>query len=222
MLLHYVRGFAPWIVLAIVSGWNVQVGAVAGLIAVSVLLARNLVRGHRADSLMLELSTAVFMALLAALALAAPDSAPLGYGASMAIGWLALTAWGSVLAGRPFTEGIARRDVPADIAATGLFKQITRTVAIVWAASFTVVAVVLVFIQHAAPGSTLLLVAVKVGCFSVPAVFSARYPEAAQKRYFARHGLNNRPLAVTPEGRTARPRPLAFHDTCCALGAGLA
>lgn len=89
---------------------------------------------------------------LAALAFAAPGSAAMHYGASLAIAWLALTAWGTVLLGRPFTEGIARRSVSADIAA---------------------------------PGHTLLLVAVKVGGFTIPAVFTARYPAIAQKRHFA-------------------------------------
>lgn len=191
MLLYYVRTFLPWIVLAVVSGWNDKAGALAGLATVLLLLAQDLLRGHRADSLILELSTVVFMALLSALAFAAPDSSLMDYGASMAIGWLALTAWGTVLAGRPFTEGVARRDVDAEIAATDLFKRITMVIAIVWAISFTVMAVVLAYVQHAAPDDTALLVAVKVAGFSIPAVFTGRYPAIAQKRHFARLGIDH-------------------------------
>ncbi|KAB2363459.1 hypothetical protein [Actinomadura montaniterrae] len=190
MLLYYLRTFLPWILLAVVSGWNDQAGAAAGLAAALVLLAQDLRKGHRLDSLILELSTIVFMALLTALAFAAPDSSLLDYGASMAIGWLALTAWGTVLAGRPFTEGVGRRDVADEIAATDLFKRITTVIAIVWAVSFTVMALVLAYVQHAAPDNTALLVAVKIAGFSVPIVFTARYPEIAQKRYFARHGID--------------------------------
>ncbi|WP_433140948.1 hypothetical protein ACQPZ8_42700 [Actinomadura nitritigenes] len=190
MLLYYLRTFLPWILLAVVSGWNDQAGAAAGLAAALVLLAQDLRRGHRLDSLILELSTIVFMALLTALSFAAPDSSLLDYGASMAIGWLALTAWGTLLAGRPFTEGVGRRDVSAEIAATDLFKRITTVIAIVWAVSFTVMALVLAYVQHAAPDDTALLVAVKIAGFTVPIVFTARYPEIAQKRYFARHGVD--------------------------------
>lgn len=193
MLLHYARAYAPWLLLAVVSGWNDQAGAVAGLIAAALLLAQDLHRGHRADSLILEISTTVFMTLFTALAFAVPGSSLMNYGASMAIGWLALTAWTTVLAGRPFTEGIARRDVSADIAATDLFRQITRVIAIAWATGFTVMTVVLAFVQHAAPGNTLLLVIVKVCGFTIPAVFTARYPEVAKKRYFAKTDVDNSP-----------------------------
>ncbi|MEU6752028.1 hypothetical protein ABZ914_37920 [Spirillospora sp. NPDC046719] len=194
MLLYYLRTFLPWILLAVVSGWSDQAGAAAGLAAALVLLAQDLRRGHRLDSLILELSTIVFMALLTALSFAAPDSSLLDYGASLAIGWLALTAWGTLLAGRPFTEGVGRRDVSAEIAATDLFKRITAVIAIVWAVSFTVMALVLAYVQHAAPDDTALLVAVKIAGFTVPIVFTARYPEIAQKRYFARHGIDREPV----------------------------
>jgi hypothetical protein len=189
MLLHYARTYAPWLLLAIVSGWNDQAGAVTGLVAAALLLTQDIRRGHRADSLILESSTTVFMALLTALAFAAPDSILMHYGASMAIGWLALTAWITVLAKRPFTEGIARRDVSADIAATDLFKRITRTIAIAWAGSFTAMAAILAFVQHAAPDNTPLLVIVKICGFTVPTLFTARYPEVAQKRHFAELGI---------------------------------
>jgi hypothetical protein len=190
MLLYYLRNFLPWILLAVVSGWNDQAGAAVGLAAALVLLALDLRKGHRLDSLILELSTIVFMTLLTALAFAAPDSSLLDYGASMAIGWLALTAWGTVLAGRPFTEGVGRRNVADEIAATDLFKRITTVIAIVWAVSFTVMALVLAYVQHAAPDDTALLVAVKIAGFTVPIVFTARYPEIAQKRHFTRHGID--------------------------------
>jgi hypothetical protein len=206
MPLYYVRTFAPWILLAVVSGWNDRAGAVTGLVAAALLLAQDVHRGHRADSLILEMSTAVFMALLTVLAFVAPGSTLLHYGASMAIGWLALTAWATVLAGRPFTEGVARRDVSADIAATELFKRITRTIAIVWAGGFTAVAVILAFVQHAAPGNTLLLVVVKICGFTIPAVFTARYPEVAQRRYFAELGIETPPAPAEPMPH-AQPHP---------------
>jgi len=193
MPLYYVRTFAPWILLAVVSGWDDRAGAVTGLVAAALLLADDLRRGHRAGSLILEISATVFMASLTALAFSAPDSALLNYGASMAIGWLALTAWATVLIGRPFTEGVARRDVSAEIAATDLFKQITRTIAIVWSCGFTAVAILLAYIQHAAPGNTLLLVTAKIAGFTLPAVFTARYPAIAQRRHLTEAGIDATP-----------------------------
>ncbi|MFB9838577.1 hypothetical protein [Actinoallomurus acaciae] len=204
MLLHYARMYAPWILLAVVSGWNAQAGAITGLLAAALLLALDLRRRRPADSLILEISTTVFMALLTALALTAPGSGLLHYGASMAIGWLALTAWATIVTGHPFTEGIARRDVSADIAATELFKRITRTIAIAWATGFTATAIVLTFVQHAAPDNTLLLVIVKICGFTIPAVFTARYPETAQKRYFAELETANPTTTPMPHPQSNR------------------
>ncbi|MFB4306335.1 hypothetical protein [Actinomadura sp. GTD37] len=179
---YYARTFLPWILLAVVSGFDTRAGAVAGLVAALALLAQDVRRGHPAGSLILEISSAVYMALLTALAFAAPGSPALDYGASLAIGWLAVTAWGTLLAGRPFTSGIARRTVPAEIAATDLFHRINRALTLGWAAGFTVTAVALGCVQHWAPGATALLVAVKIAGFTAPAVFTARYPEAARRR----------------------------------------
>ncbi|GAA4231312.1 hypothetical protein GCM10022254_28140 [Actinomadura meridiana] len=46
-------------------------------------------------------------------------------------------------------------------------------------------AVALGCVQHWAPESTALLVAVKVAGFTVPAVIAARYPEIARRRHLA-------------------------------------
>lgn len=196
---YYARTFLPWILLAVVSGFDARAGAVAGLVAALALLGQDLRRGHRADSLILEVSTAAFMALLTALAFAAPGSAVLDYGASLAIGWLAGTAWGTLLLRRPFTAGIARRQVTAEIAATALFARINRVLTAVWAAAFTVMAIALGLVQHWDPEDTALLVAVKIAGFTVPAVCTARYPESARKRHLA--------ALDRPATAAARPQP---------------
>ena len=190
---YYARTFLPWILLAVISGFDDRAGAVAGLVAALALLAQDVRRGHRADALILEISTAVFMAALTALAFTVPGSAVLDYGASLAIAWLGATAWGTLLARRPFTAGIARRQVSAEIAGTALFARINRVITTVWAASFTVMAAALGLVQYWTPDDTALLVAVKIAGFAVPAVFTARYPEAARKRYLAGTG---RPAAA--------------------------
>lgn len=189
MLKYYGLTFLPWIILAVVSGFNPQAGAAAGLVAAVVLLAADLRRGRRWDELILEISTAVFLAGFTGLVFAAPHAAVVHYGASLSIGWLALTAWVSIAVGVPFTEGIGRRQVSEEIAKTDLFHSIAVVLTTVWAASFTVSATLLGITQRLAPHQTALLIGIKIACFAVPAVFTRRYPEIARKRYFEKHGI---------------------------------
>ncbi|SFQ30258.1 hypothetical protein SAMN04489713_12697 [Actinomadura madurae] len=200
---YYARTFLPWILLAVGSGFDVRAGAVTGLVAALALLAHDLRRGHRADSLILEISTTVFLAALTVAAFAAPDSPPMGYGASLAIGWLGVTAWGTLLLERPFTEGIARRKVSAEVAATAGFRHANRVLTAVWAVSFTVMAVVLGCVQYWSPDSTTLLVAVKIAGFTLPAVFTARYPEIARRRHLTRSGAPSPEPKPEPEPEPA-------------------
>ncbi|MEV4257165.1 hypothetical protein AB0J52_28750 [Spirillospora sp. NPDC049652] len=189
MAKYYGLTFLPWIILAVVSGFNPQAGAAAGLVAAVVLLAAELRRGRRWDELILEASTAVFLAGFTALVVAVPHAAIVHYGASLSIGWLALTAWGTIAAGVPFTEGIGRRQVSPEVAGTELFHRIAVVLTTAWAAAFTVSAVCLGVTQYLAPHQTALLIAIKVACFTAPALFTGRYPEVARKRYFAEHGI---------------------------------
>lgn len=195
MLKHYGLTFLPWIALAIVSDIDVRAGAIAGLVCALALLARDRRAGHHWDSLILEISTGVYMAALTAVAVAAPDASMMEYGASMAMGWLALTAWCTLALHRPFTEGIARRQVSAEIAATALFRRINVVLTIAWAVAFTVTACALACLQHWAPHATGLLVACKIAGFAVPAFFTARYPEIARARYFTRNGITEPSLS---------------------------
>ncbi|MEV5572656.1 hypothetical protein AB0L06_21635 [Spirillospora sp. NPDC052269] len=190
MAKYYGLTFLPWIVLAVVSGFNPQAGAAAGLAVALVLLAADLRRGRRWDGLLLEISTAAFLAGFTGLVFAQPHAAIVHYGASLSIGWLGLTAWGTIAAGMPFTEGIARRQVSEEIAATALFHRIGVVLTSAWATAFTVSAVCLGVVQHFAPHQTALLIGVKVACFVVPVWFTRWYPEVARKRYFAEHGID--------------------------------
>ncbi|MQY06785.1 hypothetical protein [Actinomadura macrotermitis] len=190
MLKYYGLTFLPWITLAVVADIDDRAGAAAGLAVALAVLVLQRRSGQPWGAQILECSTAVYMAALTAFAVSAPDAGILKYGAALAIGWLAVTAWGGLAIGRPFTEGIARRDVTAEVAATGLFRSIVTVIAVVWATGFTLTAIALACVQHWAPHQTALLIAVKVAGFAVPAVFTARYPEAARKRHFAEHGID--------------------------------
>ncbi|WP_067483123.1 hypothetical protein [Actinomadura hibisca] len=187
---YYALTFLPWISLAIMGDVNERAAAPVGLAVALALLVWHRRAGQRWDSLILECSTAFYMAALSVVALVMPDAAVLDYGASLAIGWLALTAWGTLAARRPFTEGIARRQVSAEIAATDLFKRINTVLTLAWATGFTVTAAVLAAVQYLAPDNTTLLIACKIAGFALPALFTARYPDAARKRHFAEHGIS--------------------------------
>ncbi|MEV0199105.1 hypothetical protein [Nonomuraea sp. NPDC050691] len=183
MVKYYGRTFLPWIALAIVSDVDARAGAITGLVAALVLLALDRLRSGIAwDALILETSTAVYMALLTVLSFAVPGSPALSYGASLAIAWLALTAWGTLAAGRPFTAGIARRQVDAHIAATERFRQVNVVITRAWAVGFTITAIALACVQHWAPQAIAVLVACKVAGFTLPAVFTARYTARARER----------------------------------------
>ncbi|WP_328387501.1 hypothetical protein [Nocardia sp. NBC_00416] len=185
MLKYYARSFLPWIVLAVGSGVDNRVGALGGLLTSVVLLAADRRAGRRADETILDLSTAGFMAVFSVLTVALPDSSLLDYGAALAMAWLAVTAWASLAARRPFTLGIARRTVSADIARLPAFIRINTVVTLVWALGFTCEAASLAYVQARAPHNVLALVACKVGVVAVAAIFTARYPAYARRRAVA-------------------------------------
>ncbi|MGK5558112.1 hypothetical protein ACSNOI_41560 [Actinomadura kijaniata] len=188
MVKYYGLTFLPWIALAVVSDLDRRAGAATGLALAVALLLLHRRHGRPWDALLIEGAAAVYMAALTVLAVAVPDARILRYGAAAAIGWLAVTAWASLAAGRPFTLGIARLQVSPEIAATGLFRRINVVITLVWAAAFTLTAVALAVVQHTAPHDVALLVACKVAGFALPAVFTARYPDFVRKRHLAAHG----------------------------------
>lgn len=179
--MNYLRGFIPWIAFAAVSSAGWQWGAATGLVAALVLLVQDRKAGVAGDSLILERSTVVFFAALSALAFAAPHSALREYGGPLSVGWLALTAWVTLIVGRPFTTGIAKRHAPPAVWATPLFRRINVVVTSAWAAAFTLSAVALAAIQAAGLGAGV-SIPVQVAGFVLPAVFTARYPDRARAR----------------------------------------
>ncbi|MQY26840.1 hypothetical protein [Nocardia aurantia] len=182
MLKYYARTFLPWILLAVVSGFDERAGALAGLTAAVLLLIDDRRKGTPWDAMILDASSAAYMAVLSVLTLVAPHLAVLRYGTSLAIGWLAITAWAGLAAGQPFTIGIARRSVSEFVASTAVFRRINIVITTVWALCFTIDAVVLAVLQHWAPHNVPLLVICKVGFFTAAAIFTVRYPKVVQRR----------------------------------------
>lgn len=180
--MHYLRGFAPWIVYACLSPLGWQWSALAGLVTGLALIAMNLKAGLAADALVLECSTALFFAALTAVAFAAPHSSVSRYGGALSFAWLAVTAWATLALRRPFTLGIARRTTPREFWHTPQFLRINVVITAVWAAAFTLTALALAACGPAG-GGTGLKITFQVLGFVAPAVFTARYPKIMQARY---------------------------------------
>lgn len=162
-------GFLPWIGYAVVSAVGWQWGAAAGLLAALVAVVRD----RRAVSV-LDVGTLVFFAALTVLAFAVPDSPVQQHDGSLSSLWLALIAWVSIAAGRPFTEGIARRRVPPAMWDDPRFKRLNLVITRVWASAFTVVAVV-GFVAEASHAGLAVNVVIRVLGFAAPMWFTHRH-----------------------------------------------
>ncbi|MYW04558.1 hypothetical protein [Streptomyces sp. SID3343] len=180
--MNYVRNFAPWIVFAAVPSTNWQWGALAAL-AVTLYLAFQDHRAERGVDL-LAYSTAAFFLVVTPLAFATPDSDFRRYVGAASLAWLAVTAWASIAAHKPFTLVIARRSTPREIWELPAFMSINVVITAVWAASFTATAVAL-YVVRSHDLSSNVAIAVQAAGFVVPAMFTARYPAIVQARHSA-------------------------------------
>ncbi|MFE0626633.1 hypothetical protein ACFW3D_06635 [Streptomyces sp. NPDC058864] len=205
----YLRSFLPWIAFAVVAteaDW--RYGALAGLVLSAGLVARERRAGRPADRFVVELSSGAFFALLAALAFAAPHSPLEPYNTALSLGWLALTAWGSLAVRKPFTLGIARSMVPSAVWDNPVFLRTNVIITAVWAASFTVNAALLAVLLSAAPHALAGIIAVKICGFALPVVFTTRYSRAVAARGQAATAATTAisAPAVAPMGVTAPSR----------------
>ena len=182
-MLGYLRGFLPWIVFAILSTrGESRWGALAGLVLATVLLIVERRRGRGWDQVVIETSSALFFAGLA-LAAFTISPAPLGdYGPAVSLGWLALTAWGSLAIRKPFTLGIARTMAPPEVWQSPLFYRVNAVLTTVWATGFSGTSLTLVALLRLAPHATVAVIAVKLLGFVLPAAFTAYYPKAVRAR----------------------------------------
>ncbi|MEU2867705.1 hypothetical protein ABZ769_00640 [Streptomyces olivoreticuli] len=183
--MNYLRGFIPWIAFAVVSSFGWQWGAATGLLVGAVLLFKDHKAGVAGESLILERSTVLFFAAFTALAFALPHSGLRHFAGALSLGWLALTAWATLIVGRPFTTGIAKRQAPPEVWGSPVFRRINAVITAVWAGAFTLTALALTAVSSAGLGSGV-SIPVQVAGFVLPAVFTARYPDRVRARLMAR------------------------------------
>src|SRR4051794_7807126 len=180
--MNYVRNFAPWIVFAAFPSANWQWGALAALVVTVVLMVQDHTAARGVD--LLAYSTAAFFLVLTPIAFAGPDSDFRRYVGAASLAWLAVTAWASIAARKPFTLVIARRSTPREVWGLPAFRSINVVITAVWAASFTATAVALSLVRANDLGSNV-AIGVQAAGFVIPAMFTARYPAIAQARHRA-------------------------------------
>ena len=111
--MNYLKSLLPWIAFAVVATqFDWRWAGLTGLVISGGLLLLARREGRKADTLILEWSGFAFFTLLTALAFGFPASPLKTYTGALTDAWLALTAWGSLAIGKPFTLGIARTTTP--------------------------------------------------------------------------------------------------------------
>lgn len=182
--MNYLKSFLPWIAFAVVATqfdwrWSALTGLV--LSVALVLVARR--AGRKADSLVIELSGLIFFTLLTVVAFSFPTSPLHTYTGALTNVWLAVTAWGSILLGQPFTLGIARTMTPRELWNTPVFRRVNVIITLVWAVSFTISGLGGMALLAYDPHGTFALVTLSVLSFAIPIVFTIRYPRIVRARY---------------------------------------
>jgi intracellular septation protein A len=170
-------GFVPWIIFWVVCGpstWEYAAGG--ALLAAVILLIPSRERGRIK---LLDIVSVVFFAALTIAGLVLDRSRLIwleDYSQAISSGLLALVVLGS-LAFVPFTEQYAREQVPRQYWSTPSFKQINRTLTLVWGLAFALCAVLGIFAQHDRGGSVwlnwIIPIVVVVGAFK----FTSWYPD---------------------------------------------
>ncbi|WP_329500556.1 hypothetical protein [Kitasatospora herbaricolor] len=180
--MSYVRTFLPWIVFAVVPSAQWQWGALAGLLVAVAVIAQQRRAGVGFDAMIMETGSAVFFAALAVVAFAAPRSAAHAYSAALSSATLALIAGASLLMGKPFTLGIAKRTTPPEVWGLKPFVRVNVVITTVWTLAFVVTAGALAALAHAGQGHSTTATLVQAAGFVAPMLFTVRYVATAQAK----------------------------------------
>lgn len=170
--MSYLRSFAPWIAFAVIPGSDWKWGALVALVISAAGLISHTAHGMPFDAQIIEAGSAAYFAALTVLAFADPNTSLHAYVPAMGSGALGLIAGISLLAGRPFTLGIAKQSVPQPVWSSPQFMRVNVIITSVWTACFVVGCIGLALLAHS---SVLAKVVFQVGAFVVPMVFTVRY-----------------------------------------------
>lgn len=186
--MKYVVTFLPWIVYVILPSERWQWAASASLVVAVGVIVRQRSAGYGPDSLIIESGSAVFFAVLAAVAFANPGSELHPYSAALSSGVLALIAGVSLVVGKPFTLGIAKRSTPPEVWSRPLFVQANIVITTIWTLAFAVTAAVLALLAYAHQSHSTTATAAQTVGFVGPMMFTKRYVATNQTRPAQPHG----------------------------------
>ena len=170
-------GFVPWIIFWVVCGpstWEYAAGG--ALLAAVILLIPSRERGRIK---ILDIVSVLFFAALTVAGLVLDRSRLVwleDYSQAISSGILAVVVLGS-LAFVPFTEQYAREQVPRQFWSSPMFKQVNRTLTLVWGLAFALCAVLGVFAQHDRGGSVWLNWIIPIVVIVGACKFTSWYPD---------------------------------------------
>ncbi|TQK44322.1 hypothetical protein FBY35_5816 [Streptomyces sp. SLBN-118] len=180
--MSYLRTFLPWIVFAVLPSGQWHWAALAAMVLAVALIASQVRAGAGLDSLIIEMGSAAFFAVLAVMAFADPHSGVHDYSAALSSATLAVIAGISLAIGKPFTLGIAKHSTPREIWGLAPFIRTNVIITAVWAAAFAVTAIALAVVAHAGYAHSTPATLIQVAGFVCPMVFTIRYVAAVQAK----------------------------------------
>ncbi|MFN8472857.1 MAG: NAD(P)/FAD-dependent oxidoreductase [Anaerolineae bacterium] len=186
--------FVPWILYWTLSGFGYrELGVAAGLVAAVIF---NVYRWRQHGLKIMELVTLAFFAVNFLFTDMLGSSLFITYGPVLTNGTLALMAWGSLLAGSPFTYEYARDDWDKAFWDNPYFRLINQIVTGVWGVVFTVNTLLgaLAVFGAVSPAAYLwLTVLIPIAGLVVAGIVSARFP-----KWFLRTGIKRHLAAADP------------------------
>ncbi|HYL79788.1 MAG TPA: NAD(P)/FAD-dependent oxidoreductase [Candidatus Acidoferrum sp.] len=214
-----VIGFVPWILYWILSGMGLWTAAVVAGLLVSI--PPNAYRVYQRQTKAMELVALVFFAahFLVTVLLGSPLFR--FYDAVLINGTLAAMAWGTLLAGTPFTYQYAREDWPREYWNNSHFRRANEIVTAAWGVIF-LGNLALGALSLAHPSARSWLAAVLPNCgIGLGVAFSIWFPRWYPRRVAARLIAERSPYNW-PAARFASPRPRSdtSHDVIV-VGAGI-
>ncbi|MDF3293071.1 hypothetical protein [Streptomyces silvisoli] len=195
--MSYVRGFAPWIVYALLSAIGWQWGALAALVVAVVSLIADRRKGVALDAQILDFGSLAYFAGLTAFSFADTSSPIQHFDGPLASAWLALIAVISLLVRRPFTQGIARRKVSVELAADPRFVHTNMVITSIWTTAFAASAMVGIAADILNTG-TMVDIARQVLGLAIPMYFTHRYVTRIRARKAA---AEHTALATAPNAQ---------------------
>ncbi len=211
--------FMPWILYWALSGPGLWTAAVTAGLASAVVL--NAYRLARRQAKTMELVTLGFFAAHFAATVVLGSPLFKVYDAVLVGATLAAMAWGTLLAGSPFTYQYAREDWPREYWDNPLFRRTNEIITAVWGIVFTVNAV-LGALAPAWPQARLwLTVALPNAGIAAGVAFSMLFPRWYPRRALAREIAAREPYRwPAPAFAARRPEGETAHDVVV-VGAGI-